>query len=230
MEQDFSAVFLSLYEETKKRFRERGLHASIQTLEKCQAMLLVFLRKGRPVRPYVLVDSLIPYPPFNHCKDAKRMVFYILERLMEIGIAEPVEYVGREGYYRLVPSLCEGFSASKPGVISQVTDARTKPLQENWRRIYEVRNILRLWKLPSLAHSMIYELTSLLRYVEALKGESRRDGISHLESVEKNAKELIVHYTEFSRSGTLSEEEHQVFTSLDEGIHGFSTMLWWRTS
>jgi hypothetical protein len=225
---DFSAVFLSLYEEVKKRFNEKGLHATIQTMEKCQAMLLVFLRKGRPVRPYELVDSLTPYPPFNHCKDPRRMVFYVLEKLMEVKVAEPVEYLGREGYYRLSPALLQALSPPGKEAATQITDPRTVPLQENWRRVYEVRNILRLWKIPSLAHSLVYELTQLQRHLEKLRGESNDHGHSHLEKIEDTAKELINHYTEYSQNGHLPEEEHAAFARLEQGIRVLDTAMWWR--
>jgi Fe2+ or Zn2+ uptake regulation protein len=225
VEQDFSTAFLSLYEEVKRRFKEKGMHASIQTLEMCQGMILVFMEKGRPLRPYELLDSLLFNPAFSRCKDAKRMVFYILQRLQKIGIVERVEHQGRDGFYRLTNHQAVKTPIRDIGVI---TDPRTKPLLACWRRVFELRNIIKLWNIPSLGHAMTYELTSLLSYVESLKAQSGEDGKVQLEALTMDVKKLLEEYVNYTRSGVLSPEEAELFHSCDRGVTDFSKKIWWK--
>jgi hypothetical protein len=225
---DFSTLFLSLYEEMKGRFKEEGVHATIQTLEKCQAMLLVLLEKGRPMRPYELVDALLFNPAYARCKDARRMVFYTMEKLLGIGLIERVEVKGRGGYYRIAMPYPE-VKTPRPGAVevSQITDPRVKPLLSGWKKVFELRSIIRLWGLPSLAHAMVYEASSLLNYLDLLKGQSNGEGRARLESIEGDLKALMEEYAAFARTGGLSEREARLFHRCEEGIAGFAESIWW---
>jgi len=226
-EQDFSTVFLSLYEEMKRRFRERGMHATIQTLEKCQSMLLVFLEKGRPMRPYEVVDALLFNPAFSQCKDARRMVFYIMEKLLEVELIERVKINGRDGYYQIAETPIEIPPRPKTKKISQITDPRVKPLLARWKKIFELRNIIKLWNIPSLAHAIVYELTSLLQYIWKLEEDSNEEGQARLKEVKADISLLIEAYAEYGSGGTLPENENKVFHACGERIQEFSKRIWW---
>lgn len=222
--QDFSTAFLSLYEEMKRRFREKGMYATIQTLEKCQAMLLVFLEKGRPIRPYELVDALLLNPAFSKCKDARRMVFYIMEKLLKIGLIEKVDINGKDGYYRIVKN-CFEIKMSRPDEIPQITEPRVIPLITGWKKVFELRNILKLWGLPSLSHAIVYEISSLLNYIDFLKGQSNDEVEARLESVEDNLRMLMEEYIAFGKTGELSEKEVGLFHKCEEEIRKFTKRI-----
>jgi hypothetical protein len=224
---DFSTRFLSFYEEVKRRLKEKKMHATLETLEKCQAMLLVFLEKGRPMRPYELIDSLIFNPAYAKCKDARRMVFYILEKLLRIGVLEKTAYAGREGFYQLATSFGEVKPQRWKGIsVSHITDPMVKPLLVGWKKAFELRNIIKLWNIPSLAHAMVWEISSLLRYVDTLKEESSTEGGELLDSLERNLRSLLEEYLAFAEDGKLSPREAEIFYTCSRKIKELSKSIW----
>jgi histidinol-phosphate/aromatic aminotransferase/cobyric acid decarboxylase-like protein len=101
------------------------------------------------------------------------------------------------------------------------------PLLAAWKKISELRNLIKLWNIPSLAHSIIYEISSLLDYIETLKNESNEEGRARLDAVEKDARALIEEYSNFARTNQLSKREAELFHSCEKGIKDFSKRIWW---
>lgn len=210
-EEELSTAFLRLYEEVKKRLKELGLRGDLQTLEKLQAMLLVFLEKGRPLRPYELVDALVYNPAYARCKDARRMVFYVLERLVKTGVVEKVPYKGAKSYYRLARH--SGIRARAAWAISKPKDPRAREILDRWRRIFELRSITRLWRLSSLGHALVFELHGLQEKLMEFPGGAK---------LEDPVNELIEVYTGYAATGTVPTREPELFHRLGRCIKSLS--------
>jgi len=168
-EQDFSTAFLSLYEEMKRRFRERGMHATIQTLERCQVILQAFLETGRPLKPSDLVDMVAEDRAFS-CKSKKAMVMYTLKKMAEAGVVVKKDFRGRKCYYHLEVPV-EGLNT----IQESGRKAELMEVLRGCRRLQELWCIMRMWRLPSLVHAMDHEIIFLKEKVENLMGHGFED-------------------------------------------------------
>jgi hypothetical protein len=212
----------SLYEEMERRFEERGSYVSPDTLEKCYALLLAMLRKKRPMKPSEIADILLFDPAYRGLSDVKRTVFYELEHLKEIGMIKTAA-----GRYELVGGFIPRLETAKPRELAQITDPRVKPLLASWNRIRRLRGIVGQWGISSLAHSIVYELSLLLRYNDMLAGESNREGRRRLEAIEDRITRLMEVYVAYARTGQLPRGEDRLFYDCEEKLLKFCKRIWW---
>jgi len=191
-------------------------------MEKFQAMILVFLEKGRPVRPCELVDALVYNPAFDECKDARRMVFYVLERLVKIGVVEKTSYRGKKSYYRLTDHSAVRVGKSARESISKLKDPLIQEMLACWRRVFELRSITKLWRIKSLGHALVYELHTIrtkMAQLDGISDEGRR-------ALEDMITKLIELYSDYAATGDVAGDEPEVFHELERGIKTLSQKSW----
>jgi len=210
----------TIYREMERRFEERGQYIAPSTRERCYSLLLVMVRKNRPLKPYEIEDELLLDPNFAVLQDPKRTIFYNLELLKETGIVEAVVQ-GSTTRYRLAQELSPRIYLSAPMELREVTDPRVKPLISSWNRVAFLRDIAKQWKIPSVAFSLVYELSSLLHYIDSLFFECNEESRRRLSSIEEYIDRLTDVYTAYASSGEMPEGEAELFLKCREKILKF---------
>jgi hypothetical protein len=217
----------ALYEEMVRRFRERGSYKSHGTMEKCYSLLLAILRKKGYMRPHEIVDELLHDPGYAELKDIKRIVFYNLGLLREIGMVKATSLKNTEGYH-LAEELVPRISRPTPMRPPMITDPRVKPLIASWNKIALLREVAKEWGIPSIAHSLVYEFSALLRYNDRLFQESNEEGSRRLYSIEDDVTRLIDAYAAYASIGMLPEGEAELFLNCEKKVMKFCKRIWWR--
>jgi hypothetical protein len=216
----------SLYQEMERRFKENTSHISPATLERCYSILITMLKKERPLKPYEIMNELFFDPEYVRLSDPKRVLFYNLSLLTEIGMIKTTTGSGPV-CYTIVKEFRPKVDTVKMKDPRQVTDPRVKPVIASWNRVALLKGIAQRWSIPSVAHSLVYELSLLLRYNDRLLGESNEEGRRRLVFIEDCITKLIEVYTAYAIIGQLPTGESELFQECEEKLLKFCTRIWW---